>query len=128
MKVEDFASWVYGHKHMGRSDEGVWYCSAVMSDASSAVTYTSVYTDSEPWRYYEEELAERNFFLPTQVTKEKKAARRRGFGVGETLWEKVLRWVLGFGYVKMVKGCGSGGEDGEGRRMGVRMGGRSGGW
>nr|GEU85666.1 hypothetical protein [Tanacetum cinerariifolium] len=29
-----------------------------MSDASSAVTYTSVYTDSEPWRYYEEELTE----------------------------------------------------------------------
>nr|GEW66809.1 putative reverse transcriptase domain-containing protein [Tanacetum cinerariifolium] len=29
-----------------------------MSDASSAVTYTSVYTDSEPWRYYREELAE----------------------------------------------------------------------
>nr|GEX23852.1 putative reverse transcriptase domain-containing protein [Tanacetum cinerariifolium] len=29
-----------------------------MSDASSAVTYTSVYTDSEPWRYYEEDSAE----------------------------------------------------------------------
>nr|GFA42408.1 hypothetical protein [Tanacetum cinerariifolium] len=29
-----------------------------MSDASSTVTYTSVYTDSEPWRYYEEDLAE----------------------------------------------------------------------
>nr|GEV60914.1 hypothetical protein [Tanacetum cinerariifolium] len=29
----------------------------VMSDASSVVTYTSVYTDSEPWRYYEEESA-----------------------------------------------------------------------
>nr|GEX56360.1 hypothetical protein [Tanacetum cinerariifolium] len=29
-----------------------------MSDASSAVTYTSVYTDSEPWRYYGEESAE----------------------------------------------------------------------
>nr|GEV19541.1 putative reverse transcriptase domain-containing protein [Tanacetum cinerariifolium] len=28
-----------------------------MSDASSAVTYTSVYTDSEPWRYYGEESA-----------------------------------------------------------------------
>nr|GEU42553.1 putative reverse transcriptase domain-containing protein [Tanacetum cinerariifolium] len=28
-----------------------------MSDASSAVTYTSVYTDFEPWRYYEEESA-----------------------------------------------------------------------
>nr|GEY05576.1 hypothetical protein [Tanacetum cinerariifolium] len=28
------------------------------SDASSAVTYTSVYTDSEPWRYYGEESAE----------------------------------------------------------------------
>nr|GEY65099.1 reverse transcriptase domain-containing protein [Tanacetum cinerariifolium] len=26
-----------------------------MSDASSAVTCTSVYTDSEPWRYYEED-------------------------------------------------------------------------
>nr|GEW11922.1 hypothetical protein [Tanacetum cinerariifolium] len=26
-----------------------------MSDASSAVTYTSVYTDSEPWRYYRED-------------------------------------------------------------------------
>nr|GEU62455.1 hypothetical protein [Tanacetum cinerariifolium] len=31
---------------------------AVMSDALSAVTYTFVYTDSEPWRYYEEESAE----------------------------------------------------------------------
>nr|GEV02653.1 putative ribonuclease H-like domain-containing protein [Tanacetum cinerariifolium] len=30
----------------------------VMSDASSAVTYTSVYTDSEPWRYYGEDSAE----------------------------------------------------------------------
>nr|GFD21858.1 hypothetical protein [Tanacetum cinerariifolium] len=29
-----------------------------MSDASSAVTYTFVYTDSEPWRYYGEESAE----------------------------------------------------------------------
>nr|GFA64705.1 hypothetical protein [Tanacetum cinerariifolium] len=29
-----------------------------MSNASSAVTYTSVYTDSEPWRYYGEESAE----------------------------------------------------------------------
>nr|GEV61317.1 putative reverse transcriptase domain-containing protein [Tanacetum cinerariifolium] len=29
-----------------------------ISDASSAVTYTSVYTDSEPWRYYKEDLAE----------------------------------------------------------------------
>nr|GEV81822.1 putative reverse transcriptase domain-containing protein [Tanacetum cinerariifolium] len=29
-----------------------------MSDASFAVTYTSVYTDSEPWRYYGEESAE----------------------------------------------------------------------
>nr|GEY77095.1 putative reverse transcriptase domain-containing protein [Tanacetum cinerariifolium] len=29
-----------------------------MSDASSAVTYTSVYTDSEPWRYYGEESVE----------------------------------------------------------------------
>nr|GEX18318.1 reverse transcriptase domain-containing protein [Tanacetum cinerariifolium] len=29
-----------------------------MSDASFAVTYTSVYTDSEPWRYYEEDSAE----------------------------------------------------------------------
>nr|GFD04306.1 hypothetical protein [Tanacetum cinerariifolium] len=28
-----------------------------MSDASSAVTYTSVYTNSEPWRYYGEESA-----------------------------------------------------------------------
>nr|GEU89964.1 putative reverse transcriptase domain-containing protein [Tanacetum cinerariifolium] len=28
-----------------------------MSDALSAVTYTSVYTDSEPWRYYGEESA-----------------------------------------------------------------------
>nr|GEV50085.1 reverse transcriptase domain-containing protein [Tanacetum cinerariifolium] len=32
--------------------------SAVMSDASSAVTYTTVYTDSELWRYYEEDSAE----------------------------------------------------------------------
>nr|GEU79192.1 hypothetical protein [Tanacetum cinerariifolium] len=30
----------------------------IMSDASSAVTYTSVYTYSEPWRYYGEESAE----------------------------------------------------------------------
>nr|GEU44592.1 putative reverse transcriptase domain-containing protein [Tanacetum cinerariifolium] len=29
-----------------------------MSDASSAVTYTFVYTDSEPWRYYRDDLAE----------------------------------------------------------------------
>nr|GEU60986.1 putative reverse transcriptase domain-containing protein [Tanacetum cinerariifolium] len=29
-----------------------------MSDASSAVTYTSVYTDSKPWRYYGEDSAE----------------------------------------------------------------------
>nr|GEZ61145.1 hypothetical protein [Tanacetum cinerariifolium] len=29
-----------------------------MSDASSAVTYTSVYTNSEPWRYHGEESAE----------------------------------------------------------------------
>nr|GEZ96685.1 hypothetical protein [Tanacetum cinerariifolium] len=29
-----------------------------MSDASSAVTYTFVYTDSEPWRYYGEESDE----------------------------------------------------------------------
>nr|GEX26375.1 hypothetical protein [Tanacetum cinerariifolium] len=29
-----------------------------MFDASSAVTYTSVYTDSEPWRYYGDDLAE----------------------------------------------------------------------
>nr|GEZ80920.1 hypothetical protein [Tanacetum cinerariifolium] len=28
-----------------------------MSDASSAVTYTSLYTDSEPWRYYGKESA-----------------------------------------------------------------------
>nr|GFB35184.1 hypothetical protein [Tanacetum cinerariifolium] len=29
-----------------------------MFDASSAVTYMSIYTDSEPWRYHGEELAE----------------------------------------------------------------------
>nr|GEW66461.1 hypothetical protein [Tanacetum cinerariifolium] len=29
-----------------------------MFDTSSTVTYTSVYTDSEPWRYYEEDSAE----------------------------------------------------------------------
>nr|GEY54766.1 hypothetical protein [Tanacetum cinerariifolium] len=29
-----------------------------MSEASSLVTYTSVYTDFEPWRYYGEDLAE----------------------------------------------------------------------
>nr|GFA16119.1 hypothetical protein [Tanacetum cinerariifolium] len=29
-----------------------------MSDASSVVTYTSVYMDSEPWRYYGEDSAE----------------------------------------------------------------------
>nr|GEW67608.1 hypothetical protein [Tanacetum cinerariifolium] len=29
-----------------------------MSDASSAITYTFVYTDFEPWRYYEEDSAE----------------------------------------------------------------------
>nr|GEX04322.1 hypothetical protein [Tanacetum cinerariifolium] len=33
-------------------------CPKFMFDASSAVTYTSVYTDSEPWRYYEEDSAE----------------------------------------------------------------------
>nr|GEZ40811.1 hypothetical protein [Tanacetum cinerariifolium] len=32
-----------------------------MSDASSAVTYTFVYIDSEPWRYYEEKSAEVGF-------------------------------------------------------------------
>nr|GEU82597.1 hypothetical protein [Tanacetum cinerariifolium]GEW45509.1 hypothetical protein [Tanacetum cinerariifolium] len=31
---------------------------SVMSDASSAVTYTSVYADSDPWRYYEEDSTE----------------------------------------------------------------------
>nr|GEV17776.1 putative reverse transcriptase domain-containing protein [Tanacetum cinerariifolium] len=34
------------------------YREPVISDASSAVTYTSVYTVSEPWRYYEEDSAE----------------------------------------------------------------------
>nr|GEY53046.1 hypothetical protein [Tanacetum cinerariifolium] len=29
-----------------------------MSNASSAFTYTSVYMDSGPWRYYEEDSAE----------------------------------------------------------------------
>nr|GEW01724.1 hypothetical protein [Tanacetum cinerariifolium] len=29
-----------------------------MSDASYAITYTFVYADSEPWRYYEEDSAE----------------------------------------------------------------------
>nr|GEY50581.1 reverse transcriptase domain-containing protein [Tanacetum cinerariifolium] len=29
-----------------------------MSDASSVVTYTSIYTDSEPWRYYGEDSTE----------------------------------------------------------------------
>nr|GEY60660.1 putative reverse transcriptase domain-containing protein [Tanacetum cinerariifolium] len=29
-----------------------------MFDASSTVTYTSIYTDSEPWRYYREDSAE----------------------------------------------------------------------
>nr|GFD00771.1 hypothetical protein [Tanacetum cinerariifolium] len=29
-----------------------------ISDASSTVTYASVYTDSEPWRYYGEDSAE----------------------------------------------------------------------
>nr|GFB18959.1 hypothetical protein [Tanacetum cinerariifolium] len=33
----------------------ILFVSAVMSDASSAVTYTSVYTYFEPWRYYEED-------------------------------------------------------------------------
>nr|GEV32220.1 hypothetical protein [Tanacetum cinerariifolium] len=32
--------------------------SPVMSDVSSTVTYTSVYTDFEPWRYYGEDSAE----------------------------------------------------------------------
>nr|GEU30412.1 putative reverse transcriptase domain-containing protein [Tanacetum cinerariifolium] len=35
-----------------------------MSDASSAVTYTSVYRDFTPWRYYEEDSAETG---PTRV-------------------------------------------------------------
>nr|GEU87093.1 putative reverse transcriptase domain-containing protein [Tanacetum cinerariifolium] len=34
------------------------YREPVMSDASSTVTYTYVYTDSEPWRYYGEDSAE----------------------------------------------------------------------
>nr|GEV05349.1 retrotransposon protein, putative, Ty3-gypsy subclass [Tanacetum cinerariifolium] len=34
-----------------------YVASAIMSDASSAVTYTSVYTDSKTWRYYGEESA-----------------------------------------------------------------------
>nr|GEU94010.1 putative reverse transcriptase domain-containing protein [Tanacetum cinerariifolium] len=42
----------------GGGDEVMSGCGAVMSNASSVVTYTSVYTDSEPWRYYEEDLAE----------------------------------------------------------------------
>nr|GEX79490.1 hypothetical protein [Tanacetum cinerariifolium] len=33
------------------------YKEPVMSDVSSVVTYTSVYTDSEPWRYYGEDSA-----------------------------------------------------------------------
>nr|GEW11621.1 hypothetical protein [Tanacetum cinerariifolium] len=33
------------------------YREPVLSDASSAVTYTSVYTNSEPWRYYGEDSA-----------------------------------------------------------------------
>nr|GEY46527.1 RNA-directed DNA polymerase, eukaryota [Tanacetum cinerariifolium] len=33
------------------------FASVVMSDASSAVTYTFVYTDFEPWRYYGEDSA-----------------------------------------------------------------------
>nr|GEV63796.1 hypothetical protein [Tanacetum cinerariifolium] len=33
-------------------------CLPVVSDASSAITYTSVYTDSEPWRYYREDSVE----------------------------------------------------------------------
>nr|GEV45296.1 putative reverse transcriptase domain-containing protein [Tanacetum cinerariifolium] len=35
-----------------------WHQRLVMSDSSSVVTYTSVYTDSEPWRYYEEDSTE----------------------------------------------------------------------
>nr|GFB23388.1 hypothetical protein [Tanacetum cinerariifolium] len=31
---------------------------SIMFDASSVVTYTSVYTDSEPWRYYKEDSDE----------------------------------------------------------------------
>nr|GEY44354.1 hypothetical protein [Tanacetum cinerariifolium] len=47
----------------GRRGErgGVCYSGSgrsVMSEASSVVTYTSVYTDFEPWRYYREESAE----------------------------------------------------------------------
>nr|GFD53707.1 hypothetical protein [Tanacetum cinerariifolium] len=36
----------------------ILFVSAVMSDASPVVTYTSVYTDYKPWRYYREEAAE----------------------------------------------------------------------
>nr|GEX46768.1 hypothetical protein [Tanacetum cinerariifolium] len=36
-----------------------------MPDTSSVVTYTSVYIDSEPWRYYGEESAEAG--LPSDV-------------------------------------------------------------
>nr|GEZ40003.1 hypothetical protein [Tanacetum cinerariifolium] len=43
-----------------------------MSDASSIVTYTSVYTDSEPWRYYGEDSTEtgppRVFPLPADAS------------------------------------------------------------
>nr|GFA06646.1 putative reverse transcriptase domain-containing protein [Tanacetum cinerariifolium] len=38
------------------SDKG--FIRPIMFDASSAVAYTFVYTDSEPWRYYGEESAE----------------------------------------------------------------------
>nr|GEX84998.1 putative reverse transcriptase domain-containing protein [Tanacetum cinerariifolium] len=36
-----------------------------MSDASSAITYTSIYTDSELWKYYREELCARTRAPPS---------------------------------------------------------------
>nr|GEY53812.1 hypothetical protein [Tanacetum cinerariifolium] len=47
---------ILGVLQIGIMSQG--YREPVMSDASSAVTYTSVYTDSEPWRYYGEDSAE----------------------------------------------------------------------
>nr|GEU69901.1 putative reverse transcriptase domain-containing protein [Tanacetum cinerariifolium] len=43
---------------VGQTQNIILFVSAAMSDASSVVTYTSVYTDSEPWRYYGEDSAE----------------------------------------------------------------------
>nr|GEV37448.1 hypothetical protein [Tanacetum cinerariifolium] len=63
-KMEDVVRWLLGRIltegvcSLPSDDWSSILFRAVMSDASSAVTYTSVYTDSEPWRYYGDDSAE----------------------------------------------------------------------